>query len=249
MFAYPKMITAFIFDLDDTLVQTEHLKALSYARAAHLLAPSLDESTAIDAFKDFVGGSRKDVARGLLHKLGLEEAARARMPEFSATEPWEVFSALRVPIYNAILADNALLEQNIIPGNAALLRLVHAQGYKTGLATMSHREQTTHVLDTLHLSGEFNVVATQENVRVGKPDPEIYNFVARALGVPAAACLVIEDSPTGVLAAQAANMKVIAITTDYSREAFASGALLDRRYVVDDPSTLRMVLDCVLKEN
>ena len=49
------MIEAMIFDLDGTLVQTEKLKALSYARAALLLKPELKEADVINAFKDVVG--------------------------------------------------------------------------------------------------------------------------------------------------------------------------------------------------
>ena len=50
------MIQAMIFDLDGTLVQTERLKALSYARAVQeLYADAFDEAEILEAFKDFVG--------------------------------------------------------------------------------------------------------------------------------------------------------------------------------------------------
>jgi len=50
------VIKAMIFDLDGTLVQTERLKALSYARAAVELCPhALDEAEVIEAFKDHTG--------------------------------------------------------------------------------------------------------------------------------------------------------------------------------------------------
>jgi beta-phosphoglucomutase len=61
------MIKAMIFDLDGTLVQTEKLKALSYARAAVELCPQvLNEDEVIEAFKDVVGLSRREVASTLL---------------------------------------------------------------------------------------------------------------------------------------------------------------------------------------
>src|SRR3712207_9013781 len=56
------MIRAFVFDLDGTLVETEELKALSYARAATELRPDLDEGEVIEAFTDLVGLARREVA-------------------------------------------------------------------------------------------------------------------------------------------------------------------------------------------
>ena len=57
------MIRAFVFDLDGTLVETEELKALSYARAATELRPALREDEVVEAFKDLVGLSRQEVER------------------------------------------------------------------------------------------------------------------------------------------------------------------------------------------
>jgi beta-phosphoglucomutase len=75
------MIHAVIFDLDGTLVETEELKALSYARAAVELRPELQEADVMDAFMDFVGLSRQEVARGLMQRFGLDAAAWKRAPE------------------------------------------------------------------------------------------------------------------------------------------------------------------------
>jgi len=63
------VIRAFVFDLDGTLVETEKLKALSYARAATELRPELNEGEVVAAFGDFVGLSRQEVAVGLMRRL------------------------------------------------------------------------------------------------------------------------------------------------------------------------------------
>jgi beta-phosphoglucomutase-like phosphatase (HAD superfamily) len=52
------MILAVIFDLDGTLVETEELKALSYARTAVELRPELREAEVVEAFKEVVNLSR-----------------------------------------------------------------------------------------------------------------------------------------------------------------------------------------------
>jgi phosphoglycolate phosphatase-like HAD superfamily hydrolase len=64
------MIRAMIFDLDGTLVQTERLKALSYARATVELCPyTLSEAEAVEAFKDVVGLPRREVAQALVERF------------------------------------------------------------------------------------------------------------------------------------------------------------------------------------
>src|SRR3712207_9066831 len=82
------MIRAFVFDLDGTLVETEELKALSYARAATELRPDLDEGEVIKAFTDLVGLARREVAVGLMRRFGLEGAARERMAGVGVSAPW-----------------------------------------------------------------------------------------------------------------------------------------------------------------
>jgi HAD superfamily hydrolase (TIGR01509 family) len=49
-------------------------------------------------------------------------------------------------------------------------------------------------------------------VEKGKPAPDLFLFAAETLGYPPTACLVVEDSPAGILAAKAAGMKVVAFT-------------------------------------
>ncbi len=77
------MVKAMIFDLDGTLVQTEKLKALSYARAAVELCPhEIEQSEVIEAFKDVVGLSRREVATALVERFDLSETAAKLMNDF-----------------------------------------------------------------------------------------------------------------------------------------------------------------------
>ena len=79
------MIRAFVFDLDGTLVETEELKALSYARAAVELRPDLSEGEVVAAFGDLVGLSRREVAIGLMRRFRLEDAAAREWPRSAWT--------------------------------------------------------------------------------------------------------------------------------------------------------------------
>jgi beta-phosphoglucomutase-like phosphatase (HAD superfamily) len=74
------MIRAVIFDLDGTLVQTERLKAISYARAAVELCPyTVSEEKVLEACKQVVGLPRREVASPLVDRFDLEATGRARM--------------------------------------------------------------------------------------------------------------------------------------------------------------------------
>lgn len=63
-----------------------------------------------------------------------------------------------------------------------------------------------------------NRLVTAEDVSKGKPHPEPYLKGAEALGVRPAACVVIEDAPSGIGSARAAGMRVIAVTTTHHRK-------------------------------
>jgi len=244
------VIRAMIFDLDGTLVQTERLKALSYARAAVELCPyRLSEADAVTAFKDLVGLSRREVAQGLIERFGMGEAARSRMAEFGVETPWQAFVQVRMRFYDAMLADPEVLRSNQWPHNVALLQTARRTGCKVGLATMSRREQAQRVLDILDLSEAFGFVATRDDVERGKPDPEIYQLVARELSVAAGECLVIEDSPAGVKAALSAGMHVVAVSTPFTRQGLHQAGLLPAGHIVDDPADLAQVVEHVVSQH
>lgn len=243
------MIRAMIFDLDGTLVQTEKLKALSYARAVVELCPhEIHEAEVIEAFKDVVGLSRKEVAERLVVRFSLEESLQSKMNNLGAVTIWQAFIQIRLRYYEQILADPDILRNNQWPHNIALLQLARDAKCKLGLATMSYCAQVQRVLKILDLENTFAFVASRDDVENGKPDPEIYRLVAGELDVPPEECLVIEDSPSGVKAAIAAGMSVIAVTTPFTRRAFRTNQLLDERWIVDDPATLPQVLKTLVAE-
>jgi HAD superfamily hydrolase (TIGR01509 family) len=188
------------------------------------------------------------MAQALMTRFHLEEKARERMQEYGVSTPWQAFVQVRLRYYEAMLANHELLRSNRWPHNMALLQVARRAYCKVGLATMSTCAQARRVLDILDLTELFDFVATRDDVEHGKPDPEIYQLVARELGVLPGECLVIEDSPSGVKAALAAGMWCIVVTTPFTRQAIHAEELLDERWIVDDPSTLTAVMQQMVAE-
>jgi 16S rRNA pseudouridine516 synthase len=94
------------------------------------------------------------------------------------------------------------------------------------LATSSVSASACPFLERTGIRSFFSVIVTGDEVRRGKPEPDIYLHSAKRLGVFPEACLVIEDALAGVAAAKAANMCVAAIPDtrfvdrrDYEKEA------------------------------
>ena len=235
------MIDAVIFDLDGTLVQTEIVKAESYARAAALLNPAVQPSKVMEAFKEVVGLPRREVAEALIEHFYLADAAEQRMTEFGVQKPWQVYVQIRLQIYAEMLADSHILHDHLCHYNVELLRYARRQGLKTGLATMSHCQQARQVLEILELADQFDFIATRDDVENGKPHPEINLLAAKELKVSPEECLVIEDSTYGVKAALAAGMHCIGVTTDFTRTAIHESDLLPGPRIVDDPQDLLRV--------
>jgi beta-phosphoglucomutase len=241
--------TAVIFDLDGTLVQTERLKAYSYARAAVSISDApVNEEDVIEAFKDVVGRSREEVGDMLMRRFSLGAGARKLADETDATSPLEAFLTVRLRIYEEMLADPLMIRNNIWPHTLALLRHVIERGCAIGLATMSHRPQVSRVLEVLNIADCFDAIATREDVRMSKPDPEIYLLVAGQLGRRPVECLVIEDSVAGVEAGLAAGMAVVAVSTPFTKDRLNKAGLLPAERLIHDPKLLAGVVDALLKE-
>lgn len=123
------MIRAMIFDLAGTLVQTERLKARSYAYAAIELCPhNLGEAEVREAFKDVVGRPRREVAMALMKRFGLEHAARARIRDFGVSAPWQAFLQVRLRFFEEMVADPEVLRNKQWPLNVPLLQEARRSG-------------------------------------------------------------------------------------------------------------------------
>ncbi len=237
------MIRAIIFDLDGVLVQTEKMKALSYAIAVQRLRGlSEPDSKVIEAYREIVGAARDVASRHIMDRLGLEKELRPHMTQYGAVEPWEVLTAMRTDIYSNMVSEPKVLRDNRWPHTVDLLRTAKETACLTALVTMSKRNDVLHVLHSLGIEQSLDLVLTVEDVKRGKPDPELYLLAAQRLGVPPKECLVLEDSVNGVRAAVAAGMNVVAIATPFTNAGLHSSQIIGDTWIVHEPEKLTEIV-------
>ena len=244
------MINAIMFDLDGTLVQSEKLKARSYAiatqRLRHLPEP---DDRAIEAYREIVGAARDVASRHIMDSLKLEPDLQPLTAEYGVSEPWEVLAAMRKAIYDDMVADPQVIRDNQWPHTIAFLRVARETSCRTALATMSYRKEALHVLKSLDLEQYLDEVLTREDVTNPKPDPEIYLLAAQRLGVEPQDCLVIEDSPNGARAGVAAGMNVIAVATPFTVAGLHSSQVVEHTWVVHEADQLVEVVKARIVEH
>lgn len=100
-----------------------------------------------------------------------------------------------------------------LPGSVSLLESLPAGS--CAVATSGTRSLATTRLAVAGLAVP-NALVTAEDVEHGKPDPQPYLAAAEALGVEPRACLVVEDTPAGIAAGQAAGAVVLAVETTFA---------------------------------
>lgn len=112
----------------------------------------------------------------------------------------------------------------LIPGVIAFLKRLHLREIPCVIGSSSILKNIEIVLDATALTPYFQKIVSGEDVKAGKPDPEVFLRCSQRIGVAASRCVVFEDAIFGIEAAKRAGMKAIAITTTFPKERFVEGA-------------------------
>jgi beta-phosphoglucomutase family hydrolase len=125
-----------------------------------------------------------------------------------------------------------------IPGVAAFLAAARRLGIACAVGSSAPRENVDLCLQALHLEAAFAATVSGADVTRGKPAPDIFLKAAAAVGVPPEACLVFEDAPAGIAAAQAAGMRAVGLWTSHARAEIAAADRLAPDFTGLDPAEL-----------
>lgn len=182
---------AVLWDMDGLVVDTEPL----WTQAEHEFAQRCGGVFTPQA-KAAIVGTRLDVAVPLLLEHFGVQATPDRVAEETA---WLLARMVR-------LFDRPV---TMLPGVQELLAALARESIPQALVSSSYRVLVDAVL--AQGIGPFATTLSGDEVTRGKPDPEPYITAAQRLGVAAMQCVVLEDSPSGVAAGQAAGCAVIAV--------------------------------------
>jgi len=176
----PPEFEAVIFDMDGTLIDTERIGEASWVHAGDDLGMEVPEE-----LKRRMIGRRLPDIRALVQSY------------FPETDVEPLLDRANFH-YHRLVTE---APPPVKPGALELLERLRALEMPMALATSSRHEQAEDKLTRTGLRSFFSVLVAGDDVRRGKPDPEIFHRAAEELGVSIEACAVFEDSGPGIEAA------------------------------------------------
>jgi HAD superfamily hydrolase (TIGR01549 family) len=213
--------TAFVFDLDGTLVDSVYQHVLAWQQALEAVGIEL----AVWRIHRRIG-----MSGGLFINALLREIAEGVTAEQVAR-----IQALHAQAYTTLAP-----QVRPLPGARELLATLTAAGVPWGIATSGRWDVARPVLDTLGVPENVPII-TRDQVQHAKPDPDLFLAAAERLGVSIEASIVVGDSIWDLLAARRARaLGVGLLSGGYGRaELETAGAYR----VYDDPADLLLHLD------
>ena len=184
-------MTALIFDLDGTLVDTVYAHVFAWQRALAEVGMPIDGWRIHRRIGMSGGLFARAVAREVGRPLGAEEA--------------EAVQRRHGELYRELLP-----ERRPLPGAVELLAELRLRGVVHGIATSGRRPEIDASLEALRVEPSTTLVE-RGDVRRAKPEPDLFVECARRLGVDPDECYVVGDAVWDLLAARRAKMLSVGV--------------------------------------
>jgi beta-phosphoglucomutase family hydrolase len=188
---------AFIFDMDGTLVDNMQFHTIAWGK---MLSENGIEMNAHNFLVKTAGKTNREIIPTVFGNVSEEKLTElADRKEF-------------------LYRESFLPHRKTVEGTIEFLTESQRLGIKMAVATAAPVANMEFILDGLDLRKFFDAITTAEDVKKGKPDPEVFLVSAEKLGVIPANSIVFEDAIGGFEAAHRAGMKSIGISTVNSIE-------------------------------
>jgi len=185
------MIKAVLFDMDGVIFDTEKLGREGWFKAGKELGFYVDD----DRIRQ-IRGSNVNRSRQLFKEW------------YGDTELYTEARAVRDGYQHEQIEKNGI---GVKPGYAELRRYMKEKGIKSALTTSTQRSGAEYDFGQAGLSIDFDATVCGTEIKHGKPEPDIYILAASRLNEKPEDCMVLEDSPNGLKAANGSGCKVIMI--------------------------------------
>ena len=191
------MIAALVFDFDGVLVDSEPLHLRAYQEVLEPRGISLPRE---EYYADYLGYDDPGVFRAL-------SAARGQS---IGDRELDLLIREKTQVYEGLLAAGS----HLYPGAVECVRRLSTI-YPLGIASGAARHEIEATLVAQGLDRFFRFVVASGDTPESKPSPDPYRRAAELHGLPASACLAIEDSRWGIESAKTAGLWCIGITNTY----------------------------------
>lgn len=206
-----------IFDSDGVLVDSEPVSLEAFKRTYAEVGVEVDE----EDVSAVIGRTVEATVALIFERYGVK---------ISVNE----FVSRKQRIYEELVNEHGIAT---FPGVEELLDELEGEGVPFALASSGRPEKIELNLLAAGLEGRFSLIVSGQDVRQGKPAPEMFLLAAQRLFLQPEKCVVIEDSGVGVEAARRAGMPCIAVTNTFPARALSAATC-----VVDSLESVNMSL-------
>lgn len=218
---------AAIFDLDGTLVDSYD----AHFGAWRQVAGEIGHELSVEQFARQFGRTNDPILREIFEWAGREAPGSAGLRSLADRKE----SLFRASI------------ERVFPemaGGRELLHALRGAGWRLAVGSSAPPDNVALAVAGLDAASLFEALVTGDDVKHGKPDPEVFLLAAQRLRVEPSRCVVVEDAPAGLEAAMRAGMVSIGLASKgRTREELAAADLVVDSLGELDPRTFRRLLE------
>ena len=191
------MIKGVIFDMDGTIVDSLPF----HYKAWKIFFNENKVENFSEKLKDYKGGGTLDLMTAVYGD------------KFSRKE-------LKIMTDDKEIIFREIYKNNVVPimGFMEMFELIKSKNILVGIASNAIRKNVEMILSELKIYEKFDSIICGDEVKKGKPDPEMFNETVKRFNLKKEECLIFEDSVEGVLGAVNSKVDVVGITSSTSKK-------------------------------